>query len=62
MEKNGIVKLFEEAEKEPQVSPAQILAEIEPLLNDYFVANCEVVENQLIMHLLNGQNITLTAN
>lgn len=45
-----------------QITPAQIIAEIAPLIKEYFVAKYEIAENSIVMHFLNGESITLTAN
>lgn len=46
---------FKEAEKEKNFSRAELLAEIKPLIADYFLGEFEIIENKIVCNFLNGQ-------
>lgn len=52
---------FAEAVKEPAVTPEEIIAELFPLLADYFVGETEFDGKAITYKLLNGQTIIITA-
>ncbi len=49
------------AAKEPTVKPEEILAELVPLINDYFVGEAEFDGDKITYKLLNGQTVCITA-
>lgn len=44
---------------EGRVEPTQLLCEIEPLIEDYFIGNFEIVGQTMRIDLLNGQRFVL---
>ena len=55
--KNTANDLF--AVKEKNISPIQLLQEIEPLLKEYFIGEFEIENNALSMKFKNGQTFKL---
>ena len=55
--KNTANEVF--AEKEVNITPVQLLQEIEPLLKEYFIGDFEVKNNALNLSFKNGQYFKL---
>lgn len=47
------------AENEKNITPLQLLQEIQPLLNEYFIGEFNIVNNAVNMIFKNGQNFKL---
>jgi len=66
MEKNRITKeaiaAFEAAKEEEQFSAQELLQEIAPLLEDYFMGETMVDGQSVTLSFPNGQSFRLTAN
>lgn len=48
------------AENEGNITPLQLLQEIQPLLKEYFIGDFEIQNNALKMTFLNGQIFELS--
>lgn len=49
------------AKNEPQIQPKEILAELLPVMKDYFVGEFALEGNALTYKMLNGQKIKIYA-
>ncbi|MCI9406730.1 MAG: hypothetical protein HFK06_00015 [Clostridia bacterium] len=47
------------AVNEGEITPLQLMQEIQPLLNEYFIGDFEIKNNVLCMIFKNGQNFNL---
>lgn len=48
-------------EKEPPITSKELLAEIKPLLDDYFIGDIFIDKNGILYKLPNGQTFLLNA-
>lgn len=54
------VEMYLRALIEKNVYSKDLLAEILPLLEEYFIADFELTENDIILKMLNGQKFRIT--
>lgn len=50
-----------EAKNEPEILPESILAELKPIMQDYFLGKVLLKENYILYCMPNGQKIKLIA-
>lgn len=50
-----------EAKNEPEILPESILAELKPIMQDYFLGKVLLKENYILYRMPNGQKIKLIA-
>ena len=48
-----------DAESESTINPLQLLQEIEPLLQEFFIGDFEIVNRGLVMRFKNGQSFVV---
>ncbi len=51
----------QEAKNEPPISASELIAEIKPLLDDYFIGDISFDGEEITYRLLNGQTFLLKA-
>ncbi len=54
-------KQMQEAKNEPPISASELIAEIKPLLDDYFIGDISFDGEEITYRLLNGQTFLLKA-